>query len=292
ARAGVSPSRRRPPGQRRAGDGGPDGARGLSRGRALGRPAAAGGDRAGAGAGPRGGAGGRALRLARSRAHGPAGRSAGPGLREADVRRHAPRRPAGDGALPAHHRAARGAHPLRSPPARGHGRAAAGALRARGDRVKRALTGVAVALAFILCWVGADVRPSALFDPGNVRAVGSFARGLLPPDLSPGFLRVVAEATARTLGISIAGTVLSGILGLALGLLGTASLWRRGPLVDADGAGFGSALSIGAKGLARFLRAVPDLVWALLFVVGFGLGPLPGTLALAVSYAGVLGRVY
>jgi len=147
-------------------------------------------------------------------------------------------------------------------------------------------------VAFILCWRGADVRPSALVDPANVRAVGAFARGLLPPDLSPGFLRVVGEATVRTLGISIAGTVLSCILGLALGVLGTASLWRRGPLVDADGAGIGSALSAGAKGLARFFRAVPDLVWALLFVVGFGLGPLPGTLALAVSYAGVLGRVY
>src|SRR5207244_3095808 len=46
------------------------------------------------------------------------------------------------------------------------------------------------------------------------------------------------------------------------------------------------------RGLLRFLRAVPDLVWALLFVVGFGLGRLPGALALGVSSAGILGRVY
>src|SRR6266446_1536064 len=49
---------------------------------------------------------------------------------------------------------------------------------------------------------------------------------------------------------------------------------------------------LAARAAARFLRSVPDLVWALLFVVAFGLGPLPGTLALGVSYAGVLGRVY
>jgi phosphonate transport system permease protein len=158
--------------------------------------------------------------------------------------------------------------------------------------VKRAVLGGAVGAAFVLCWMGAGVQPAALVDPANVRAVGAFARGLFPPDVSPAFLRVAGEATVRTLGISIAGTVLSAILGLLLGILGTASLWRRGPLVDADGSGFASALSLGAKGLARFLRSVPDLVWALLFVVGFGLGPLPGTLALAVSYAGVLGRVY
>jgi phosphonate transport system permease protein len=158
--------------------------------------------------------------------------------------------------------------------------------------MKRAALGGAVGAAFILCWVGADVRPAALVDSANLRAVGAFASGLFPPDVSIGFLRVVGEATLRTLGISVAGTVLSAILGLLLGILGTASLWRRGPLVDAQRPGFLAVLSLAARGVARFLRSVPDLVWALLFVVGFGLGPLPGTLALAVSYAGVLGRVY
>jgi phosphonate transport system permease protein len=141
--------------------------------------------------------------------------------------------------------------------------------------------------------MGADIRPAALVDPANLRAAGAFARGLFPPDLSPGFLRVVVEAAVRTLGISVAGTLLSAILGLLLGVLGTPSLWRRGPLFDADRPRpLLSALSLLARAAARFLRSVPDLVWALLFVVGFGLGPLPGTLALAVSYAGVLGRVY
>ena len=40
------------------------------------------------------------------------------------------------------------------------------------------------------------------------------------------------------------------------------------------------------------VRSVPDLVWALLFVAGLGLGPTAGTLALAVSYTALLGRVY
>jgi phosphonate transport system permease protein len=52
------------------------------------------------------------------------------------------------------------------------------------------------------------------------------------------------------------------------------------------------ALSRACSALLGFLRAVPDLVWGLLFVVAVGLGSLAGTLALAVSYAGVLGRVF
>jgi phosphonate transport system permease protein len=40
------------------------------------------------------------------------------------------------------------------------------------------------------------------------------------------------------------------------------------------------------------VRSIPDLVWALLFVAGLGLGPTAGTLALAVSYTALLGRVY
>jgi phosphonate transport system permease protein len=47
-----------------------------------------------------------------------------------------------------------------------------------------------------------------------------------------------------------------------------------------------------ARTILGFLRAVPDLVWALLFVAAVGLGSLAGTLALSVAYSGVLGRVY
>ena len=37
---------------------------------------------------------------------------------------------------------------------------------------------------------------------------------------------------------------------------------------------------------------MPDIVFALIFVVAFGLGPLPGVLALAVHTAGALGKQY
>jgi phosphonate transport system permease protein len=162
-------------------------------------------------------------------------------------------------------------------------------------RLRRAaIAGLAVAAVIASGWV-AEVRLSALLDPDAHDAVRDFVRGLFPPDLSGPFLRVVALAAARTVAIAVVGTVLSVVVAVPLGILGTATLFRRGPLVDGEPrtpAGVAwSGLSVAARGLLGFLRAVPDLVWALFFVVGVGLGPVPGVLAIAISYGGVLGRV-
>jgi phosphonate transport system permease protein len=40
------------------------------------------------------------------------------------------------------------------------------------------------------------------------------------------------------------------------------------------------------------LRSVPELVWALVFVRVVGLGPTSGVLAIALTYGGMLGKVY
>jgi phosphonate transport system permease protein len=44
--------------------------------------------------------------------------------------------------------------------------------------------------------------------------------------------------------------------------------------------------------LLILLRSVPELVWALLFVRIVGLGPTAGVLAIALTYCGMLGKVY
>ncbi len=46
------------------------------------------------------------------------------------------------------------------------------------------------------------------------------------------------------------------------------------------------------RGLLIVLRSVPEIVWALLFVRAVGLGPTAGVLAIAITYAGMLGKVY
>jgi phosphonate transport system permease protein len=47
-----------------------------------------------------------------------------------------------------------------------------------------------------------------------------------------------------------------------------------------------------ARRASEFFRTVPDLVFALIFVFAFGLGPLPGILAIAVHSLGANGKLF
>jgi phosphonate transport system permease protein len=47
-----------------------------------------------------------------------------------------------------------------------------------------------------------------------------------------------------------------------------------------------------ARRYLEFCRTVPELVFALIFVIAFGLGPLPGVLAIAIHTTGALGKLY
>jgi phosphonate transport system permease protein len=142
----------------------------------------------------------------------------------------------------------------------------------------------------------AEIDPSVLFRPATLAALWNFLKDLFPPDLSPNFLRTVLWAVMQTIATAVAGTLLSIALALPLGVLATGTLWSRGVLVSAGvgslGHEAGAIASRVSRALLGFMRAVPDLVWALLFVAALGLGPLAGTLALTVGYGGVLGRVY
>lgn len=154
----------------------------------------------------------------------------------------------------------------------------------------------AALLVLVICWQVDGVRLRTIFQPTTLAALWNFLRGLFPPDLSPDFLRIVFRAIASTLATAFAGTILSVLFAIPLGALATPILWQRGILSAADNRRVSVKLrSWGSRvvfAFLGFLRAVPDLVWGLLFVTAVGLGPLAGALALTVAYVGVLGRVY
>ena len=51
-------------------------------------------------------------------------------------------------------------------------------------------------------------------------------------------------------------------------------------------------MRVTARRFLEFCRTVPELVFALIFVVAFGLGPFPGVLALAIHTTGALGKLF
>jgi phosphonate transport system permease protein len=161
---------------------------------------------------------------------------------------------------------------------------------------RRAAALVAAFVGLVICWQVDGVRLGTVFQRSTVDALWALLRGLFPPDLSLEFLRVVFRALLTTVATAIAGTILSVVIAIPLAALSTPILWRHGILVAADEgkprATLRGAASRVVLAFLGFLRAIPDLVWGLLFVTAVGLGSLAGTLALMVSYAGVLGRVY
>ncbi len=133
--------------------------------------------------------------------------------------------------------------------------------------------------------------PAALFESGNLAAMGHFVGGVLPPETAPEFLALLGKATLETLAMATAGIALAVLLAVPLGLTLTRSLSvsRLGP---GRGGWVGQVLRSLARGLLAVLRGVPELVWALLFVRVFGLGAAAGVLALGITYGGMLGKVY
>ena len=119
-----------------------------------------------------------------------------------------------------------------------------------------------------------------LFSKTTWGSVADLVSRLFPPDLSLPFLKVALRATWSTAATAVVATTISALLALPLGVLASGRLWRMG-ITAPRGQGWSSQTMMAVSWFVLHgmgvLRSVPDLVWALLFVAGLGLGPLAGT---------------
>lgn len=149
-------------------------------------------------------------------------------------------------------------------------------------------------VALVLLWPGlvlTEFNPAILVDPRNRDTFGRFLAGFWPPDLSPDFLRLLGRATLETLAMATAGLFLALLLAVPLSLLSSRAL-SVSALVRGKPGFWPSAARYPVRLLLIVLRSVPEIVWALLFVRAVGLGPTAGVLAIAITYSGMLGKVY
>ena len=140
----------------------------------------------------------------------------------------------------------------------------------------------------LLAW--SEFRPWQLFAPESLQPTLTFLAGFVPPRMDAEFLLLVARETWRTIAIATAGLALALVLALPLALLAVRSLSVSGLAGRMDV--LPASLRAAVRGLMVVLRSVPELVWALVFVRVVGLGPTAGVLAIALTYAGMLGKVY
>ncbi|NUT43569.1 MAG: phosphonate ABC transporter, permease protein PhnE [Thermoactinospora sp.] len=130
----------------------------------------------------------------------------------------------------------------------------------------------------VLAWQATEFSPAALVQ--GWAGMADFLGQALPPDLSGDVLGAAVEAALVTLYIGLLGTTLSVPSALVLAVLAARTTTSGGWVYQA------------ARTVLSFLRAVPDVVFALVFVTAVGLGPFAGVLALIFHNTGVMGKLW
>ncbi len=136
------------------------------------------------------------------------------------------------------------------------------------ERLLRIAGALLIVAGFVAMCINVDITPSA-FAKGVSRMMG-FMAGMFPPTANGGEIRILT-ALAATFAMALAGTALAVAGAVPLGLIGAKTIVRQ-PL-----------LHFLIRRTYDVFRGIPALVWALVLIVAFGLGPFGGVLALALS---------
>jgi phosphonate transport system permease protein len=136
--------------------------------------------------------------------------------------------------------------------------------------------GVAV-LAFVI-WSFSSVGLSWERMVRGIPALGSMLERMFPPDLER--LPRILEQLLVTFQMALVGCILGLILAFPIAVFA------------AEGLSPHPVLKHTARALIALFRTVPDLVWALLFVIAVGLGPAAGVMAIMVDKIGFAGRFF
>lgn len=150
-------------------------------------------------------------------------------------------------------------------------RGAGGARRALG------FVGLLLALAFF-AWSFIAVDFSPIRFARGTPDLANLVADMFPPTAAT--LPEVSLAALETLQMALVGTALAALASVPLAFLAAKNVAPNRVLYQVT------------RAFIVFTRAVPDLVFALVFVAAVGLGPFPGTLALAIHSIGMLGKLY
>jgi phosphonate transport system permease protein len=146
----------------------------------------------------------------------------------------------------------------------------------RGSPLARIAALAAFVALFVQACVGVHARPQDLLT--GAHGMADILARAMPPDFSQ--FDASLTPILETIDLAVFGTVFAVLLAFPLALLAAANVSPARPLYYI------------ARSIIGITRAVPDLVWALLFVTAVGLGPFPGALALGVHSVGMLGRLF
>lgn len=133
---------------------------------------------------------------------------------------------------------------------------------------------VAIAI-LVASYLQSEINPWVLFQDSE--NMSTYLASYFPPDFS--YWRTYLADTLITISMGIWGTVLAAVLAVPLSVMASENVspvWIVQP----------------TRRLMDAMRAINEIVFALVFVSAVGLGPFAGVLALFVHTAGVLGKLF
>jgi len=165
------------------------------------------------------------------------------------------------------------------------------ALRLRDpERNGRIWTTLGVLLLLLASLAGSQFNPAVLLNQDSLRTAAEFFNTFWPPQTDTAFLQRLLDASIVTASIATVSTVLAMIVAtpLSMAITSRLSLSARGRKMKTPARLVRGSL----RGVLLFLRSVPELIWALLFVGVTGLGATAGIMGLLITNIGILAKNY
>ena len=147
--------------------------------------------------------------------------------------------------------------------------------RSRREQLLRAAGLVVVVIAVLWSYDGIDLNTTFL-KTAHIQALDMFRRAW-PPDV--GYFFEILFPLLMTVHIALLGTVLAAMLSIPVALLAAENITPN------------RATMLLGQLITTVSRSVSSIIWALIFVIMFGSGPLAGVLALSVKSIGFIGRM-
>jgi phosphonate transport system permease protein len=147
-------------------------------------------------------------------------------------------------------------------------------------RLRRAAIWIGFAL--LICWSLYDFGFSPMRIWAGLGRLGRVLSFMFPPHIwnDWGEFSEILKGLGETLSMAFLGTLLGALIAFPVSFLGAKTINRL------------PGLRFGVRRGFDVIRAFETLILALIFIRAFGLGPLPGVLAIAVSEIGVLAKLY
>ncbi|MGH3663427.1 MAG: PhnE/PtxC family ABC transporter permease [Micromonosporaceae bacterium] len=140
-----------------------------------------------------------------------------------------------------------------------------------------------------LALVAAGTSGDPLMRTEGTALVWEFARAAAHPRVDADFLALTGEAALTTLGYAVLGTVLSLVIGLFAGVLGSQIWWHGGTNRRRLLASVGW---VGSRVALVIPRSIHEVVWGLVLLSVLGITPLVAVLAIGIPFGAVTAKVF